>query len=156
MEAQSLALDPIEVRLGCQAKLLQSLFTRLMKVSDEHALSDVELSHREIKLLLALGEPGEMIMTDLAAVIHAPLSTATRMVDRLEAKGLVERVRSSANRRIVVVRPSAGGRRLYEAIDSHHFQIARRMLEPLSFGEREILLELMAKLTRGPATGSPQ
>jgi DNA-binding MarR family transcriptional regulator len=90
-----------------------------------------------------------MTMTDLAAVLGTPLSTTTRMVDRLETKNLIERLRSEQDRRIVVVRNSARGQMFYDTFQRHHFELARRMLEPLSFGEREILLELMEKLTHG-------
>lgn len=69
----------------------------------DHPLPDVELSPREIKVLLLLGEKGEMIMTDLAAALQAPLSTVTRIMDRLESKQMAERFRSSEDRRIVIV-----------------------------------------------------
>jgi DNA-binding MarR family transcriptional regulator len=112
-------------------------------------LADIELSPREFNVLFALGDKGEMIMTDLAAALRAPLSTVTRIVDRLEGKGLVERSRSDEDRRIVIVKQGEKAKILHESFLQHQHEIARRMLEPLSAGEREILLELMDKLIRG-------
>ena len=129
-----------------QACRLRTLLAKLVRPPDEHALPDLELSIREIRLLRALGEVGEMTMTDLAAVIRTPLSTVTRMVDRMEAKELTERVRSEADRRSVLVRMGAKGRELDAIFDQHRRELAGRMLEPLTPGEREILLELMAKM----------
>src|SRR5262245_57837354 len=88
-------------RIKQQARALQELIARLLEPPmkpDGHALPDVELSPREIKVLLLLGGKGEMIMTDLARALQAPLSTVTRIVDRLEKKELVARFRSDQDR----------------------------------------------------------
>lgn len=119
-----------------------------MELLDGHPLPDVELSPREIRVLFLLGERGEMIMTDLAAALPAPLSTVTRIIDRMETKELVQRARSTEDRRIVVVQQAPKGRLMHDRFLSSQLQVAERMLEPLSNGEREILLELLGKLSR--------
>ena len=53
-------------------------------------------------------------MTHLAESLGVPLSTATHTVDRLVAKGLVERNRSEEDRRVVEVQMSEYGRKLQE------------------------------------------
>ncbi len=110
---------------------------------------DLELSPRAVRVLFLLGDRGKMVMTELAAAVRVPLSTATRIVDRLIAKGLVERSRSEEDRRLVVIQPTEQGARLHAAARKHEAAIAYRMLEPLTAGEREILLELMGKLLAG-------
>ena len=71
-----------------QARKLQLLLARLMEPPEPpgDVLPDIELSPREIKVLLLLEERGEMTMTDFASAFHAPLSTLTRVMDRLERK----------------------------------------------------------------------
>jgi DNA-binding MarR family transcriptional regulator len=140
---------------GRQARTLQGLLVKLLEppgVLNEHPLSDVELSPREVKVLMTLGEKGETIMSDLANTLRVPLSTATRIIDRLNTKQLVDRSRSDQDRRIVVVRPSDKGRSMHEAFKETQLVMAGRMLEPLSSGEREILLELIAKMVHGLTT----
>ncbi|QOY90533.1 MarR family winged helix-turn-helix transcriptional regulator [Paludibaculum fermentans] len=135
-----------------QARTLQACLAKLleppMELLDGHPLPDVELSPREIRVLFLLGERGEMIMTDLAAALPAPLSTVTRIIDRMETKELVQRARSTEDRRIVVVQQAPKGRLMHDRFLSSQLQVAERMLEPLSNGEREILLELLGKLSR--------
>src|ERR1035441_3827881 len=97
------------------------------------------MSPREVKAVLLLGVHGQMIMTDLAAALHAPLSTVTRIVDRLENKRMVERARSEEDPREVVVRAGEKGRILHEIIQQSRMEMASRMLAPLTQGEREIL-----------------
>jgi len=145
--------DQMDDRLRRQAERLQALLGRLVRPPEEQVLSEVELSHREVRLLMALGEKGEAIMSNLASVLNAPQSTVTRMVDRLAMKGLVEHLRSEQDRRIVVVRATTKAKSLGEAFHRHRFEISRRMLEPLSPGEREILLELMHKLAHSRTEG---
>lgn len=143
-------------RLKSQAKTLRSFLAILLEPPigpEGHPLPDLELSPREIKVLLLLGDKGETIMTEIAAALPAPLSTLTRIVDRLERKQLVERFRSAEDRRIVIVREAAKGKLLRELFRDSQLDLAARMLRPLSPGEREILLDLLEKLTRGLKAG---
>lgn len=135
-----------------QARTLQACLTKLLEppieMLDGHPLPDIELSPREVRVLFLLGEKGEMIMTDLATGLPAPLSTVTRIIDRMEVKELVQRSRSTDDRRIVVVQQAPKGRLMHDRFLSSQLRVAERMLDPLSNGEREILLELLGKLTR--------
>lgn len=148
-------IDKSDARLKRQARTLQALIALLMEHPMEpgdHPLPDVELSPREIKVLLLLGERSEMIMTDLATALRAPLSTVTRIVDRLESKQMVERFRSDEDRRIVIVKEADKGKLLRGRFRNSQLEMAARMLSPLSNGEREILLELLGKLSYGLKT----
>ena len=148
---QLMATAKADSRSANQARELQALLAELMKPPMEPpapGLADIELSPREISVLLLLGDKGEMIMTDLASALEAPLSTVTRMMDRLERKAMIERFRSQEDRRIVLVREGDKGRMLRNAVRQSQLEKARHLLEPLTSGEREILLELMAKMVR--------
>jgi DNA-binding MarR family transcriptional regulator len=139
-------------RPGRQARTLQGLLVQLLEPPvdwNEHPLAEVELSPREVKVLMTLGEKGETIMSDLAHTLRVPLSTATRIIDRLNTKQLVERTRSDRDRRIVVVRLSDKGKLMHAAFRETQLVMAGRMLAPLSSGEREMLLELIAKVVHG-------
>ena len=147
--------QPVDARLEEQAKELQALLLQLLEPPFDpltNRLPDVEMSPREVKAVQLLGVHGQMMMTDLAAALHAPLSTVTRIVDRLENKRMVERARSEEDRRVVVVRAGEKGRILHEIIRQSRMDMARRMLAPLTQGEREILLELIGKLIRASGT----
>lgn len=149
-------IEKSDARLKRQAKALEAFIARLMDPPMEpgdRPLPDVELSPREIKVLLLLGDKGEMIMTDLSTALRAPLSTVTRIVDRLASKQLAERFRSAEDRRIVIVKEADTGKILRERFRGSQLDMAARMLQPLSNGEREILLELLEKLTYGLKAG---
>lgn len=126
---------------------LDALFRRLVlpRQADEEPTYDC--SREEIRALILLRTRGGVTMTDMAAELGVPLSTATHTVDRLVRKGLVVRVRSEKDRRIVQVELSDDGRAFQAALRAKHQAMARSWLTPLSAGERDIFLELMAKIT---------
>jgi DNA-binding MarR family transcriptional regulator len=134
-----------KTHLEQQAHQLYELFPVLFAMPKEQPFPELELSAREFQLLHLLYKSGSHIMSGLAAQMATPLSTLTRVVDRLQKKGLIERVRQATDRRVVQVQLTADGRRIEAHCEKWARQIARKMLEPLSLGEREILLELMAK-----------
>jgi len=146
MTAEPLQDTSAEARFARQAIQLQRVLVGLLRQPIEHPFPELSLSVREITLLFILGNKPETTMTDLASGLRAPLSTVTRMVDRLETKGLIERSRSEQDRRLVVVRESEKAKVLRQTFEHHQLEIAHRILEPLSFGERETLVELMTKL----------
>jgi len=135
-----------EARFARQAVQLQAILLGLLQPPSEHVFPELALSFREISLLHTLRGRPEMIMTDLATMLRLPLSTVTRMVDRLEKMKLVERARSEQDRRLVLVKTSDKAMLLFAEFEKMQLEVARRILEPLSHGEREILLELMMKL----------
>jgi DNA-binding MarR family transcriptional regulator len=128
--------------LGC----LDALFQRLV-LPRQPLQPAQDCSREEIRALILLGSNGSMIMSDFAGALGVPLSTATHTVDRLVIKDLVVRNRRDEDRRVVEVEMSENGRKLQAAFRGKRQGMARSWLAALSPGEREIFLELMAKIT---------
>jgi DNA-binding MarR family transcriptional regulator len=57
-------------------------------------------------------------MSRMAELLDVSFSNATGIVDRMEEKGLVERVRVPDDRRVVLVRISAGGARALDETEA--------------------------------------
>ena len=123
-------------------------FRRDMIRSMAPPATDVELSPHDGRALVTLAGRGRVTMTDLAELLGTPLSTATRMVERLIHKGLAIRSRIEDDRRVVHVELSEEGKRLNQIFLERRREIAGTMLAPLTHGEREIFIELMTKITR--------
>lgn len=113
-----------------------------------------DCSREEMRALILLGSSGRSIMSDFAGELGVPLSTATHTIDRLVGKGLVVRVRSEQDRRVVLVEMSEIGQAFQTALRSGHHAMARSWLKPLSPAERETFLGLMAKVTQGASLES--
>jgi DNA-binding MarR family transcriptional regulator len=81
---------------------------------DTH-LGSSELSHAQFELLIELDERGELPAGELALAARLAPGTVTQMLDHLADSGHVERVRSETDRRVVVSRLTAQGRRKIQA-----------------------------------------
>ncbi|MFH0727666.1 MAG: MarR family transcriptional regulator [Pseudomonadota bacterium] len=142
----------IDVKTERQTRELMLRMARIIEsviMPGKHPLPDLAVTPREIKVMLLLGDKGETTMTELAAAIDAPLSTVTRIADKLERKELIQRSRSDRDRRIVVITASEKGQMLHNSMRQHQLAVSHKMLELLGSDEREVFLELMAKMANG-------
>ena len=108
-----------------------------------------ECSRTELRILSALGRQEPVSMTDLAASLDIPLSTATRAIDKLVAKSLVERRSVLEDRRIVQVGFSPRGRDINRFVTRARLARARAILRRLTTEERGTLVEALSRLVAG-------
>lgn len=99
--------------------------------------------------LLRAEHPGALATLVLAGklVSHAP--DITRLVDRLEERGLAARQRLADNRRVVQVRITEAGLDLLKQLDQPVRECHLRQLGHLSAGELRSLVELL-RIAREP------
>jgi DNA-binding MarR family transcriptional regulator len=88
-----------------------------------------ELSFAQYHLLFGLAEAGELSAGELASTAGLAPATVTQMLDGLAAMGLVERLRSDRDRRIVTCVLTERGR---AAVTERHEQVGRRWDRALS------------------------
>lgn len=87
----------------------------------------------------------------LARTIAFDTSTIGSVIDRLEARGLVVRSVSAADKRVRQVFPTAEGERLLSKTVPPMLKAQELLLAPLSAAERKVLMTLMRKLIDGHA-----
>jgi len=151
-QAITLGGTPVERQLRELVHCFDVLYRRLVsRRPPPQPGSDTEVSRSETRAIMVLGD-GSAMMSDLAGDLNLALSSATSLVDKLVGKGLAERTRVDEDRRVVQVRLSEKGKLVYNAFLEAQLAMGRSMLEALSPGEREIFLELMAKMTRPGST----
>jgi DNA-binding MarR family transcriptional regulator len=138
------------------AASMDTLARRMMHRRPPPAGVNEEMSIQELKALGLLGFRGRTIMSALAEALGVPLSTATHTVNKLVKKKLVERARSETDRRVVEVDLSEEGKRRNRLFQDHRLAMIRYMLTALSDGEREIFLELIAKIACQTELPAPQ
>jgi DNA-binding MarR family transcriptional regulator len=105
-----------------------------------------DCSLREFHALRVLGAKGRIRMSELAAALDVPVSTASRTVDRLAAKDLVRRVAVKDDGRAVHVAFSRRGGAIHRYISRSRHAAAAAMLAPLSEAERRRLLAALARI----------
>jgi DNA-binding MarR family transcriptional regulator len=109
----------------------------------------VELSCQELRVVEGLGDEGPKMMRELAGRLGLAVNSVTTLIDNLEAKGVVRRLRSDEDRRVVRVELTAArGRATYEAAVREKTSILRGMLTALTDEEQDIFLVLFRKIAR--------
>jgi DNA-binding MarR family transcriptional regulator len=95
-----------------------------------------ELSDAQYGLLFGLREHEALPTSELAFLADLSPATATGMLDALEASGLVSRVRSDRDRRVVLTSLTGRGRAL---VDERHARFAPRLEAALAeFSDAEL------------------
>jgi DNA-binding MarR family transcriptional regulator len=107
-----------------------------------------ECSQQELKVLAALGDRDNLTMSDLAGILSVPLSTATHTIDKLVAKGLVERRRVQQDRRVVQVTFSKKGKRIHQFVVKSRLGVGRALLAALSPEDRGVFLRQLTAISR--------
>src|ERR1700730_6602735 len=110
--------EAARVRDLCEGILaqFQASFREIRCAGTERLVkAGVSMSHFHVLGMLTRHD--EMTMGQLADLLDISLSNATGLVDRMEERGLIERVRVSDDRRIVLVRISDRGRSTLEEVE---------------------------------------
>ncbi len=109
---------------------------------------DLSVPTFETLLSLRRSESGRLTMSEVAdAILHSTGGT-TRLIDRLEEAGLVERQSCPTDRRATYVAITAAGNRAFEeAVAVHIDTLGSTMGSRLSERERETLAALLTKLS---------
>jgi DNA-binding MarR family transcriptional regulator len=102
---------------------------------------DLSLVH--LNVLSLLQAEGALSMRRLAESMDVSDASATGIVDRMERRGLVERHRQRDDRRVVLVRTTEAGGRVFDDMAAHRREILSAVLDELSDDEMVALLKGM-------------
>ena len=123
------------------AQASQLISSEFHEVARQHGFS---VSEWRVMASLAGGEP--ISIGQLAQVTVTKQPTVTRLLDRMEARGQVERLPHDSDRRITLVRITREGAKAVE----HLMELARehelRVLEPFGLARAEELKRILRRL----------
>ena len=122
----------------------------------KRSIGGSELCGSDFAVLEALLHKGALPVGDIGRKVLLTSGSITVAVDRLEAKGLVERRASADDRRARIVRLTREGRRLITRVYAGHAADMERLASELSTGERATLIRLLKKIGYKAAAESKQ
>jgi DNA-binding MarR family transcriptional regulator len=102
----------------------------------------------QFRLLLALQGLGRVPSSKLAAQLGMAASAVTRMVDRLEHAGLVQRGTDEGNRRIVTVELTGAGRYQVSRAVAHRHERLAAVLDRMSRADRTAAVRSALQFSR--------
>jgi MarR family transcriptional regulator, organic hydroperoxide resistance regulator len=110
------------------------------------------LTGPQLTVVKILETIGDLSLSELSDRIRAQNSTVTGIIDRMEREGLVQRVRSSEDRRVIRIHLTEKGAKLAADIPVEPMEILRGALGGLTPTETSDLLRIMTKIAKGIRT----
>lgn len=124
-----------------------------MAVSLRAADAIGEVSAVQLRALTALAAREGTKLVDLAEDLGVTVSTASRLIDRLVATGLVDRRRSTVVRREIRLSLAPAGRETLERYDGLRLTGLRGSLQRLPDDERDAVVAALGVLVRSADDG---
>jgi MarR family transcriptional regulator, organic hydroperoxide resistance regulator len=130
---------------GCDAWKLLVELSMSQRANLPSVAAEFELSPAQCHVLHLI-EPGHAVpMGELAGALSCDASNVTGLVDRLEARGLVARQPSAADRRVKVLSLTAAGKRV-RGVLLQRLTSPPETLGRLSAQEQRLLVDLLRRI----------
>ncbi|MFC6295852.1 MarR family winged helix-turn-helix transcriptional regulator [Lactiplantibacillus daoliensis] len=125
----------------------------LMAVAHQHDLVGMDGHHGngrgQFRLLQLLADsPAGLTNAEIAEILDIRPSSVSATINRLEEVGLVERVPSQTDKRVVIVRLSEKGQQMAEHRDQGVAEMADKLFGSLTADEQVDLQRLLDKLAK--------
>ena len=142
------------------ASLEEEVFLNTLRTGDAllqrevDVLRDAELTFAQynvLRILRGAGAPGASCGEIAERMVNRD-SDLTRLLDRLDARGLVARSRDAADRRVVVATITDAGLDVLAALDAPVAEVHRAQLAHMTRAQLETLAELLALARTPPAS----
>jgi DNA-binding MarR family transcriptional regulator len=120
-----------------------------LKKSFRRHLGPLQLKAVEFSILVLVASNPRLNQKQLGAALDLSAPNLAVILDRLAERGLVERVRSTVDRRAQQLHLTPAGRALTERAGAIAATMENDALRMLSGAERALLIELLLKVARG-------
>jgi DNA-binding MarR family transcriptional regulator len=119
----------------------------LLKQCEDRIIEEHGLTTEQYAVLVSIGYLGEPVrVTDIARWLERSTNSISMIVDRMVKAGLVKRVRSKSDRRVVHVTFTSKGENALKPSNRAIFEVVRKNLSSLSHKDRSTLLSLLGTL----------
>ena len=131
-----------------RAELDEILFNALRAIFafEREKVSVFDLTYGEIYLLQFLRRSSNAPMSEIASEMHIPISTATRLIDRLEKRHLLSRRKDEKDKRKILVTLEEDGNELVSKVEDHTWDIIVKNLKKFSDEEIRCFIDTAEKL----------
>ena len=129
-------------------RVLDGIMPHYRALFSEHGLTE-----QQWRVLRTLWEDDSLSSIELARRTLLPAASLVGVLDRLEKKGLIVRLRSVEDRRIVFAKPTPEGRKLEREIAPRLHDIHQAVRRCVTDEEWQSLSMILRQFERGPAFG---
>jgi MarR family transcriptional regulator, organic hydroperoxide resistance regulator len=144
------------VTLDQFADRMEQLMPQFLRSVHRHEQNDLTrgvITMPQFWLLFRIRELGETSMQKLSDALELKLPSTSGLVDRLVRAGMLHRVRSRGDRRVVLVSLAPRGRKVVDQILRQRRSHTKRLFALLNSEERVAYLAIIEKIVTGLSNG---
>jgi MarR family transcriptional regulator, multiple antibiotic resistance protein MarR len=112
----------------------------------DQKLAPLDISHAQWIVVMLLGDGAAATAAELCKILVYDPGAMTRLLDRLEKKGVLRRTRTGGDRRTVRLKLTAAGKRLYPRILEALVEEFNRLLRGFTKREVRQLQDLLKRM----------
>ncbi len=144
-----------------RSELDQILFNALRAVYrlERYKIEAFGLTYEEIYILQFLRRGRHLSIGDIVDELRIPVSTASRIVSRMQKRGLVAKKRDGKDRRSILVSLLSQGRAIVKKVEDHTYARIMRNISTFSDAETEAFLFTaihLGDILEGEKDGNPE
>jgi DNA-binding MarR family transcriptional regulator len=128
--------------------VLTRLFNEIMSIEEKAIITEEfkDISNNDMHIIEAIGLVEPKNMSTVAKQLSITVGTLTTAINNLVKKGYVHRVRSEADRRVVLISLTKKGERAYRHHEKFHQEMIEATLKGLNEEETEVLVRALTNL----------
>ena len=153
-------LEKLSESYGWIEKLVSKTIVEFLKTKDmleevhNRFFEEYDLSNTKFNILVILykghkGQKEKMYMSKIGERMLLSNANITGLVDRLEKQGFVKRVRSSEDRRKIVIEITEAGVERVERVIEDYVIWSEKLMKTLGTDEKKYMVELLEKIQLG-------
>lgn len=129
--------------------LFVNVFNKILRIEERmiQETTELDLTVTEMHTIDAIGLDESKSMGEVAQMLNITVGTLTASINRLLAKGYVERVRDDADRRIVRIHLTGKGIEAYRIHEAYHEAMIAGVLNELNEEEADILRGTLIRIS---------
>ncbi len=126
-------------------RLMADVSGRMLAALDDE-LTDLGITGAQWVILMRIANSCTSTAAELCRFGRCDTGSMTRMLDRLEEKGLIRRLRSSKDRRVIFLELTDTGRNLYPLLPPVAIKVMNGHLKGFTRDELELLKSLLLRM----------
>lgn len=132
------------------------VLSKAYKTIMERAVQDMKkygLTPTEFMILEVLYIKGKIPLQQIGEKILVTSGSITYNIDKLESKGLLQRIPCDKDRRVIYAEMTRRGKEWFSGIFEKHVEVVVSMTDALCLDEKREITELLKKLGKGAEAG---
>lgn len=127
-------------------------FVVLMKASKtvedqvKKDISSYDMKTSEFTVLEALYHKGKQTVREISNAVLINIGSITYVIDKLEAKGLLERSNCKDDRRVIYIQITDQGTQLMDEIFPKHQKVIENIFANINTQEKKFLIDILKKV----------